>query len=110
MRVACLYDGSAWALVAPEHLQALQAACAGTAVANHQRLLAAYVGQVPGGRSQSSKLAEIADDGYILQNLGHHLACANRLSDLRSLLAQPAWLQQKLLSYGTAAVVADFRR
>eukprot|EP00884_Botryococcus_braunii_P009373 jgi/Botrbrau1/18437/Bobra.0072s0025.1 len=108
MRVASLYDGSAWGLVSPQVLQALQAACAATAVSHHQRLLAAYASQ--GHGMPAMQWADIPDDGYIMQNLGHHLVCAERLTDVRSLLANPAWLEVKLLSYGTGAVVADFRR
>jgi hypothetical protein len=44
------------------------------------------------------------------QNAGHHLVGAGRLDELKALLASPGWLERKLHSYGTAAVVADFRR
>ena len=44
------------------------------------------------------------------QNVGHHLAGAGRLDVLKQLLASPGWLERKLHSYGTASVVADFRR
>lgn len=108
MKVASLYDGSAWALVNPDILAGLQKACTSTAVKHHQRLLASYASQGPG--QPGRHWAEVPDDGYILQNLGHHLVCADRLMDLRALLANPAWLETKLLAYGTAAVVADFRR
>lgn len=108
MKVASLYDGSAWALVNADTLLALQRACTATAVKHHQRLLASYANQGPG--KPARLWAEVPDDGYILQNLGHHLVCSERLMDLRWLLANPAWLETKLLAYGTAAVVADFRR
>ena len=35
---------------------------------------------------------------------------AGRLGELKALLASPGWLERKLHSYGTASVVADFRR
>jgi APAF-1 helical domain len=108
MRVASLYDGSAWALVGSDILQSLQLASAASAVAHHQRLLSAYASK--GHGVPAMQWADIPDDGYIMQNLGHHLVCADRLSDLRALLANPAWLECKLLAYGTGAVVADFRR
>ena len=44
------------------------------------------------------------------QNAGHHLVGAGRLDELKALLASSGWLERKLHSYGTAAVVADFRR
>ena len=44
------------------------------------------------------------------QALGHHLAQAGRLRELRQLLMSPSWLEQKLQAYGRVAVVADFRR
>ena len=45
-----------------------------------------------------------------MQNVGHHLVGAGRLNELKVLLASPGWLERKLHSYGTASVVADFRR
>lgn len=53
---------------------------------------------------------QFVNDGYILLSLGHHLVGAARLSDMRQLLVNPAWLEEKLHAYGVAAVVADFRR
>ena len=46
----------------------------------------------------------------VAQNVGHHLVGAGRLGELKALLALPGWLERKLHSYGTASVVADFRR
>ncbi len=57
-----------------------------------------------------SQVRDIPDDGYIVQNMAHHLLGCNRLGCLRGLLGEPAWLESKLHAYGTAAVVADFRR
>jgi hypothetical protein len=54
--------------------------------------------------------AELQDDGYILNSLGHHLFWAQRLDELAALLADPRWLELKLHGYGVAAVVADYRR
>jgi hypothetical protein len=65
MRVACLFDGSAWALVMPEHLYALVSA---QLVGNdkvHSALLKAYLGTHP-------SFAAVPDDGYIMQvNIAH---------------------------------------
>lgn len=47
---------------------------------------------------------------FVAQNAGHHLVGAGRLGELKALLASPGWLERKLHSYGTASVVADFRR
>ena len=60
MRVACLFDGTAWALVMPEHLYALGAARLTTNGAGHAALLDAYA-QPP------ASCASIPDDGYIMQ-------------------------------------------
>lgn len=58
------------------------------------------------------KLTELAMMGSDVgsQNAGHHLVGAGRLGELKALLASPGWLERKLHSYGTASVVADFRR
>ena len=69
----------------------------------HGRLLEAYRGP------DATQLADVADDGYIMQNAGHHLVHAQQLPALRELLMRPAWLECKLVSYGVASVVADFR-
>jgi hypothetical protein len=45
-----------------------------------------------------------------MQNLSHHLLGCGRVDALRSLLGEPSWLEAKLLAYGTAPVVADFRK
>lgn len=47
---------------------------------------------------------------YIMQHMTHHLIGAGRIRALRSLLAEPLWLEIKLHSYGLASVVSDFRR
>ena len=69
----------------------------------HQRLLDAYRG------SPSTSVADVPDDGYIMQNAGHHLVHAQDLAQLKALLMRSAWLEFKLTSYGVASVVADFR-
>ena len=69
----------------------------------HEELLHDYLG----GRQH---LANISDDGYIMQNVGHHLVMAKRFQDLKRLLTNAAWLESKLHSYGVASVVADYRR
>ena len=69
----------------------------------HVHLLEAYQGSPP------TDVADIPDDGYIMQNAGHHLLHAQDLAQLKSLLMRSAWLESKLISYGVASVVADFR-
>lgn len=69
----------------------------------HEELLRDYLG----GQQQ---LESIPDDGYIMQNVGHHLVVAKRFQDLKRLLTNAAWLESKLHSYGVASVVADYRR
>lgn len=70
----------------------------------HSSLLEAYTA---GGRLP---LVQVGDDGYFIQNVGHHLAAAGKLEQLRGLLLDPGWLVKKLGAAGVAGVVADFRR
>ena len=70
----------------------------------HENLLEAYRG------SGCLSLADVPDDGYIMQNAGHHLLHTKQLDGLKELLMRPAWLECKLHSYGVASVVADFRQ
>lgn len=60
MRVACLFDGTAWALVMPDHLYALGTANVAGFEKRHAALLDAYM-------DNQSSLAAIPDDGYIMQ-------------------------------------------
>lgn len=60
MRVACLFDGSAWALVMPDHLYALGSVHLSGNNKAHSLLLDAYRGTL-------SSLAAVPDDGYIMQ-------------------------------------------
>lgn len=69
----------------------------------HQELLHDYLGG-------QQHLESVPDDGYILQNVGHHLVVAKRFQELKRLLTNAAWLESKLHSYGVASVVADYRR
>eukprot|EP00208_Stichococcus_sp_RCC1054_P006330 CAMPEP_0206141976 /NCGR_PEP_ID=MMETSP1473-20131121/14954_1 /ASSEMBLY_ACC=CAM_ASM_001109 /TAXON_ID=1461547 /ORGANISM="Stichococcus sp, Strain RCC1054" /LENGTH=483 /DNA_ID=CAMNT_0053536755 /DNA_START=219 /DNA_END=1666 /DNA_ORIENTATION=+ len=101
MRVACLADGSAWALVQPEHLARLQMSCP-LAPEVHRELLERYADGQP--------LSSVPDDGYILQAVGHHCVAAGEIGLLEQLLQQPTWLHEKLRAYGVAALVLDFRR
>ncbi|MCJ1428182.1 hypothetical protein MMC29_006090 [Sticta canariensis] len=71
----------------------------------HSSLVQGYL-----ATTQARSLAQLPDDGYILQALGHHLTWARRLDDLKGLLSNPDWLELKLHGYGTINVVADFRR
>jgi len=104
-------------------------ACAGAAVVRAREPLASIApcGRAP--RTLQGKCAEpralcplaasaVSFYGHVAdgrpraaaQNAGHHLVGAGRLDELKALLASPGWLERKLHSYGTAAVVADFRR
>ena len=132
MKVARLADGSAWALTRPDVHAALVQARLGGPAAEHRELLSAYCEtQGSGGDRESpfslacallptsttvdasrlaSMLALASDDGYLMHNVGHHLAAAGALPALASLLGDVAWLDAKLRSYGAATVTADFRR
>ena len=107
LNIAVLPNGETWALPQPQPLQLVQSACQETCVAYHSRLLDAYLKSADGSKSN---IASIADDGYIVANIGHHLIGARRISTLQSLLLDPAWLDKKLVACGPGAVVADFRR
>lgn len=96
---SCFSDGS---FIFPS-LPILQEILAGEVGHVHKRLLDAYRGD------NSTQLADIPDDGYIMQNAGHHLVHGQQLPELKKLLTRPAWLECKLISYGVASVVADFR-
>ena len=69
----------------------------------HEELLQSYL-------AGQQDVAEVLDDGYFMQNVGHHLVTAKRFRDLKTLLTNAAWLESKLHSYGVASVVADYRR
>lgn len=103
MRVAFLYDGSAWALVDGAHLKHLQSLAWSGATGVHDELLQSYL-------AEQQELATVPDDGYFVQNVGHHLVGAKHTRDLKKLLTTAAWLESKLHSYGVASVVADYRR
>ena len=60
MRVATLFDGTAWALVTPEHLYAVGAAQPMGNPPYHAALLKAY-------RGSNQSFTAIPDDGYIMQ-------------------------------------------
>jgi len=104
VRVAVLDDGSTWSLVAAEHLAAIAEAYGDMLEYFHRCLLDAYSnnGMVP--------LKRVVDDGYIMQNMAHHLLGAARWMDLRELLTEPTWIEKKLHAYGVAAIVQDFRK
>ncbi|GFH29967.1 predicted protein [Haematococcus lacustris] len=52
------------------------------------------------------KLKDVADDGYFMQAVAHHLVHANRLELLHGLLCEPLWLEAKLHAYGIAPYAA----
>ena len=134
MKVARLADGSAWALTSPAAHAALVQARLGGPAGEHRELLSAYClrggalegadRKTPGSLSGSllptsdpasaseaaALLATCPDDGYLMHNVGHHLAAAGALPAMAALLGDASWLDAKLRSYGAAAVTADFRR
>lgn len=69
----------------------------------HEQLLRSYL-------AEQRELATVQDDGYFMQNVGHHLVAAKHMRELKKLLTNAAWLESKLHSYGVASVVADYRR
>ena len=60
MRVASLFDGTAWALVTPEHLYVLSTAQPMGNTEYHAALLDTY-------RGSNTTFAAVPDDGYIMQ-------------------------------------------
>lgn len=104
MRTAQLDDGSTWALPSPMVLQFLWESEAGKLASQHKALLDGYTDNA------RISVMEIPNDGYILNAIGHHLVGAKQLTDLRQLLMDPAWLEQKLHAFGVASIVADYRR
>lgn len=81
----------------------MQGLSAESLIGIHQKLIKAYEGR------EHVSLADVPDDGYIMQNVGHHLLNIRALRKLGALLMRPAWLECKLHSYGVASVVSDFR-
>ena len=69
MRVASLFDGTAWALVTPEHLYALSTAQPMGNTEYHAALLDTY-------RGSATTFAAVPDDGYIMQVSSKGLALA----------------------------------
>ena len=68
LRVASLFDGTAWALVTPEHLYALAASQPMGNSGYHGALLDAY-------RGSHQSFAAVPDDGYIMQVIPKWLTC-----------------------------------
>jgi len=104
LRTAVLEDGSTWCLMSPNHMEIVLLLSAEQQPQYHNELLLSYC------KDGSAPLRAIEDDGYILQNVAHHLICSNRLDDLAELLTDPVWVEAKLHAYGVAAIVQDFRR
>lgn len=103
LKMAILEDDSAWCIISPFHLSRLQDMFADKLQASHSRLVNLY-------RQGFHNLALVPDDQYFMQNIANHLVEADRLDELAGLLRDPIWLETKLRSYGTGAVVSDFRR
>lgn len=57
-----------------------------------------------------SQLADVPDDGYFMHNVTFHLFEAEMTDELKQLIRDPFWLEEKLHSYGVASTVVDFRR
>jgi WD40 repeat protein len=67
----------------------------------HARWLAAFAARTPDG------WATAEDDGYLFDQLGHHLRGAGREDEWRELLASFAWLERKTRVRGFPAVLLD---
>ncbi|CAD7698455.1 unnamed protein product [Ostreobium quekettii] len=103
LKMAILEDDSAWCIISPFHLGRLQDMFRDSLKAQHSRLVNLY-------RQGFHNLALVPDDQYFMQNIANHLVEADRLEEMAGLLRDPIWLETKLRSYGTGAVVSDFRR
>jgi WD40 repeat protein len=68
----------------------------------HIALIEAYRAITPAGWASGP------DDGYFLQHLPQHLAAADRLDELKSLLCNYDWLAAKLLRLNVSALIADY--
>mmetsp|Transcript_2071 Transcript_2071/g.6140 ORF Transcript_2071/g.6140 Transcript_2071/m.6140 type:complete len:1469 (+) Transcript_2071:718-5124(+) len=55
-------------------------------------------------------IASVIDDGYIVNNIAHHLKGSQRLDTLRELLYDTDWLERKLHNHGIRAVLDDYLR
>eukprot|EP00803_Ostreobium_quekettii_P003137 evm.model.scf_1157.1 EVM.evm.TU.scf_1157.1 scf_1157:13492-23046(+) len=103
LKMAILEDDSAWCIISPFHLGRLQDMFKDSLKAQHSRLVNLY-------RQGFHNLALVPDDQYFMQNIANHLVEADRMEEMAGLLRDPIWLETKLRSYGTGAVVSDFRR
>ena len=103
IRVATLEDGTLWCMMNTEHADRLKQETRDQLPEMHSRVINLY-------RQGFQDLALVPDDHYFMQNVAYHLTGAGRLSELAALLRDAIWLETKLRSYGTGAVVADFRR
>src|SRR5262249_17085946 len=81
-----------------DYLNAVQV---GELKALHERLLSAYAPQSGGWPAGPN-------DGYFFQRLDYHLLKADRKSELRSLLTDFDWLQNRLLATNVADLNDDF--
>lgn len=68
----------------------------------HAQLVADYRPPEPNG------WPSVPDDGYLLDNLAFHLACAGRSGELRDLLTDFRWLDAKLESTAPVSLLADY--
>ena len=68
----------------------------------HDRLLNAYTQKYPNG------WYSLENDGYIFQNLAHHLIKAGRATELQQLLFDFRWLQAKLDNSSINELIADY--
>jgi len=96
-------DADIWVLVdatVQEHLQILSHDLLPLL---HAWLVEMYIGK-------GSCASEISDDGYYMHNVAYHLSEAGMTDELKQLLSDPFWLEEKLHSYGVASTVVDFRR
>ncbi len=75
----------------------------------HLGIAAAHGQLVDGYRSLSNGHLADLNDGYILENLTHHLASAERMDELTELLLDYHWIERKLEVSGLGGLLADYR-
>mmetsp|Transcript_17493 Transcript_17493/g.48802 ORF Transcript_17493/g.48802 Transcript_17493/m.48802 type:complete len:1525 (-) Transcript_17493:573-5147(-) len=96
-------EDSLWLLLDGSVQDSLQLAVGDLLPELHSFLLQSYI---PPGMNP----ADVPDDGYFMHNVTYHLSEAGKMAELKQLLSDPFWLEEKLHSYGVASTVVDFRR
>ena len=76
----------------------------GSEAAIHQKLLDAYAAHSPTGWASGP------NDGYFFEHLPSHLDAAGHAEEVRTLLMEFAWIDNKLNATNIGSVIADFDR